>query len=163
MFLGSAFLLGSLKYESMPLIFLSFLFFSTGVICAVLALRLRKRSLYLFLASFFIQIGLFLLLSALHLFPLPFSKAWPLLSVFSGLALFPSGWHRYGLFKTNYIVSSIAFVLLGFVFLVFSLDMVSFSFAQFVLNWWPLIIVLAGLVLVLLALATKDNQRNTTL
>ncbi|MDR2150238.1 MAG: DUF5668 domain-containing protein [Spirochaetaceae bacterium] len=162
MFWGSAFLLGSLKHDSMPVIFLSFLFFSGGVICAVSALRLRKRSLYLFLAAFFIQIGLFLLLSALHLFPVPFSKAWPFLSIFSGLALFPTGWHRYGVLKTNYIVSSVAFMILGSVLLLFSFDMVSFSFAQFVLNWWPLIIILAGLVLVLLALATKDTQRNTS-
>ena len=162
MLLGTAFLLGNLEHDSVPVILTAFLFFGAGVICAVLAIRLRKRSLYLFLAAFFIQVGIFILLSALRILPLPFSKIWPLISIFSGLALFPSGWHRYGAFKTNYIVSSLAFVLLGSVLLIFSLDMVSFSFAQFVIKWWPLIIVLTGLILVMLALATKDNQRNTT-
>jgi hypothetical protein len=40
---------------------------------------------------------------------------------------------------------------------VFSLDLVSFSFRQFILNWWPLLVVLAGLILGLVSLGTKFN------
>jgi hypothetical protein len=75
--------------------------------------------------------------------------------VFSGLALFPAGWHRYGAFRSHYVVPSLAFVMLGSVLLIFSFNMVPFSFAHFMLNWWPLIVVLAGLILVLIALSTK--------
>jgi hypothetical protein len=35
---------------------------------------------------------------------------------------------------------------------------VSFSFAQFILNWWPLLIVLAGMLLTLISLGTKNND-----
>jgi hypothetical protein len=162
MFLGCAFLLGSLADFSRGVILVSFFFVILGVLCAVLAIKLNKRSLYLFFAAFFLQVGLFLFLSALRIFPVPFSRAWPLLSIFSGIALFPSGWHRYGAFHIRYVVPSAAFVILGSVLLVFSLDLVSFSLAQFVSNWWPLLVVLGGLILILVSLSTKytgDSKR----
>jgi hypothetical protein len=51
--------------------------------------------------------------------------------------------------------------------MVFSFRVVPFSFKQFMINWWPLLVVLMGLVLVLLALGTKHNgeasrSRNST-
>jgi hypothetical protein len=157
MFLGSAFLIGSLVAISRTFILISFFFVLLGAGCAVLAIKLNKRSLYLFFAALFLQAGLFLFLSALHIIPVSFSQAWPLLSVFSGTALFPTGWHRHGTFHIRYLVSSAAFIILGSVLLVFSLDLVSFSLAQFVRNWWPLLVVLAGLILTLVALSTKTT------
>jgi hypothetical protein len=38
--------------------------------------------------------------------------------------------------------------------------MVSFSFKQFMLNWWPLLLVLAGLILVLISLGTKGKTED---
>ncbi|MDR2477884.1 MAG: hypothetical protein LBD48_01075 [Treponema sp.] len=157
MFLGSAFLFGSLVEISRTSILFSFLFVILGIGCAVLAIKLNKRSLYLFFAAFFLQVGLFLFLSTLRILPISFSHAWPLISVFSGVALFPAGWHRFGRFKANYVVPSAAFVILGSVLMVFSLDLVAFSLAQFVKNWWPLLVVLAGLILILISLSTKNT------
>jgi len=154
MILGITFLLGSLEQTSRISVFLSFLLVITGASCAVLAIKLNKRSSYLFFASFFLMAGIFLFLSALGIIPLPFSKAWPLLSVFSGLALLPSGWRRYGGFRKRYFVPSFAFVVLGCVLLVFSLNVVPFSFKQFIYTWWPLLFVLGGLTLVLISLVT---------
>jgi cell division protein FtsW (lipid II flippase) len=81
-----------------------------------------------------------------------------MLSIFSGIALFPAGWHRYGIFKVNYIVPSIAFVILGTALMVFSMHLVPFSLAQFVRNWWPLLLALAGLTLVLVSVCTKTRD-----
>jgi hypothetical protein len=157
MFLGSGFLLGSLAGISRISVLVSFLFVIFGTLCAVLAIQLNKRAVYLFFATFFFLVGFFFFLSALHILPVTFSQSWPLLSVFSGIALFPAGWRRFGAFRIAYVVPSIAFVFLGSALMVFSLDLVTFSFRQFMLNWWPLIIVLGGLVLVLVSLGTKSN------
>jgi len=154
MILGITFLLGSLENTSRISVFLSFLLVVAGAFCAVLAIKLNKRSSYLFFASFFLMAGFFLFLSALGIIPLPFSKAWPLLAVFSGLALIPEGWRRYGGFRKRYFVSSFAFIILGCVLLVFSLDMAPFSFRQFIYTWWPLLFVLGGLTLVLISLVS---------
>ncbi|GHV55638.1 hypothetical protein AGMMS49579_18990 [Spirochaetia bacterium] len=157
MFLGAAFLLGSIVGSSRLSVLISFFFVILGSLCAVFAISLKKRSLYLFFAAFFFLVGFFLFLSALKIFPVAFSRDWPLISVFSGLALIPAGWHRYGALRSSYVVPAIAFVVLGSVLMVFSLDLVSFSFRQFILNWWPLLVVLAGLILVLVSLGTKYN------
>jgi hypothetical protein len=156
MFLGSAFLIGSLVAISRTSILISFLFIILGIGGAVLAIKLNKRSVYLFFAALFLQVGLFLFLAALRVLPVPFSQAWPLLSVFSGVALLPTGWHRHGVFRIRYVVSSAAFIMLGSVMLVFSLDLVSFSLSRFVKDWWPLLVVLAGFILVLISLSTKN-------
>jgi hypothetical protein len=42
--------------------------------------------------------------------------------------------------------------------MIFSFRMVPFSFKHFVIDWWPLLVVLMGLILVLLALSTKNNE-----
>ncbi|MDR1024807.1 MAG: hypothetical protein LBL56_03705 [Treponema sp.] len=157
MFLGSGFLLGNLAGISRISVLSSFLFVIIGSLCAFLAIRLNKRAVYLFFAAFFLQVGFFLFLSALHVFPVSFSQSWPLLSVFCGIALFPAGWRSYGGLRIAYTVPSVAFVLLGAGLMIFSLDLVAFSFRQFMLNWWPLLIVLAGFVLVLVSLGAKSN------
>jgi len=157
MILGSAFLFGSLAEISRFSVFVSFFFIILGITCAIFALRLNKRSLYLFFAAFFLQTGLFLFLITLHIIPIAFSKAWPVLSVFAGLALIPAGWRYYGAFRLKNIVPAVVFIILGAGLLVFSLDLVSFSLMQFVIMWWPLLIVLVGLILILLALGTKKT------
>ena len=156
MILGSTFLIGSLRFNiSQISVLISFLLVFFGVTCAVLATRLNRRSLYVFFAALFVQAGLFLFLHAIHIIPVRLSQTWPLLSVFAGMALFPAGWRRYGAPKITYIIPSITFVGLGSALMVFSLNLVSFSFAQFIQDWWPLLVVLAGLTLVLSSLGVR--------
>ena len=155
MFLGTAFLIGSLMEISRASILLSFLLIIAGAGCAVFAIKLNRRSLYLFFAALFLQAGIFLFLDAIKIIPVRFSHVWPLLSVFAGIALIPAGWHHYGAIKVKYMVPSAAFIILGSALMVFSMDMVTFSLSRFVLDWWPLLVLLAGLTLVLVSLSTK--------
>jgi hypothetical protein len=158
MFLGTVFLIVTLTNISRISAMTSFIFIVLGLFLAFFAIQLKKRSLYFFFAAFFLQIGLFLFLAALGMLPIPFSKSWPLISVFSGLALFPAGWHRYGALRSRYVVPSIVFLILGSVLMIFSLDVVPFSFTQFIIRWWSLLVVLAGLTLILVSLGTnKEN------
>jgi predicted neutral ceramidase superfamily lipid hydrolase len=166
MLLGVAFLLGTLTGISRFSILLSFSVMVIGSMSAVLAIKLNRmtlrRSLYLFFATFFILVGFFLFLSALNILPVPFSRAWPMLSIISGIALFPMGWQHYRSFRPRYIVPSIAFIMLGCILLIFSLDIVPFSLTQFVRGWWPLLVALAGLILVLLSIGTRNNTDSTS-
>ncbi|GHT78987.1 hypothetical protein FACS1894130_06600 [Spirochaetia bacterium] len=159
MFLGCAFLLGTLVEISRLSVLWAFFFIIIGSGCAAFAIKLNKRPLYLFFAAFFILVGFFLFLSSLNIVPIVFKEWWPLISVFAGLALIPAGWYRYGVIKIRYVVPAVGFIILGAALLVFSLHIVRFSFKQFMLNWWPLIIVLAGFVLVLISLTTGPSVR----
>ncbi len=160
MLLGIASLLGTISGTSRASIFFSFLVVIIGAVFAVIAVTLNKKSLYFFIAACFLQTGFFLFLSSLNIFPFSLSQSWPLFSVFAGLSLIIAGWRRYASFKPRYMVPSIAFVILGCVLLMFSFDVVPFSFVQFVLNWWPLVLVLAGLILVLVSLGNKTKPED---
>lgn len=155
MFLGCAFLIESLMNVSRVSIVVSFLLIILGITCAVFAIKLNWRSVYLFFAALFLQAGLFLSLYTLHIIPVVLSHTWPLVSVFAGVALLPAGWHRYGVARSFYIVPAFGFIILGAILMIFTLGLVSFSLAQFVRNWWPLLVLLAGLTLVLISLGTK--------
>ena len=159
MVLGITFLLGSLENTSRISVFLAFLLLVVGSSCAVWAIRLNKKAVYLFFATFFIMAGIFLFLSALGIVSLPVSQAWPLLSVFSGLALLPAGWRRYGGIRLRYFVSSCAFIVLGCFLLVFSLKLVPFSFTSFIHAWWPMLLVLGGLTLALISISGKGIRK----
>ncbi|AEF83939.1 putative membrane protein [Treponema primitia ZAS-2] len=162
MFIGSAFLLGTRGGTTPFSVLRAFFFVIIGVLFAFFAIKLNKRSLYLFFATFFLLVGLFLFLSALQIIPFSFSQSWPLLSVFSGLALLPAGWHHFGAVRIRYVVPAIAFVFLGCMLMIFSFRVVPFSFKQFVVDWWFLFVVLAGLLLVLLSLGTKKKSESSS-
>ncbi|MCL2602831.1 MAG: hypothetical protein FWD91_08485 [Treponema sp.] len=158
MTLGISFLLGVLEGASGISVFFAFLLVVGGAVCAFFAVKLNKRPAYLFFTSLFMMTGLFLFLSALGIIDLPIPRAWPLLSVFSGLALLPMGWRRYGAPRKTYIVPSCAFVALGCVLLIFSLQIVPFSFRHFMYTWWPLLFLFGGLTLVLISLGSRRSE-----
>lgn len=155
---GIAFLLGTMSGISHLAVIWSFLFVIIGVLCAALAMKQHNQIINIFLGTFFILIGLVLLLNALHLTPFTLSRGWPLLSVFAGLALLPAGWRHYHSFRANYIIPSAVFVILGCILLIFSFKIVSFSFKEFIINWWPLLLALTGILLVLLSLGSGQNR-----
>jgi hypothetical protein len=161
--LGFAFLLGSEDAISQQYALWAFLFVLSGVGVAFFAIKLNKRALYLFFACLSILVGVFLFLSALTLFPFSFKQAWPLIVVFSGLSLIPAGWRKYKMLKIKFIAPSLAFIALGAGLLIFSFRIVPFKFSQFILHWWPLLILLAGVFLILLTVGTKTTNEEAKL
>ena len=160
MLLGLVFLLGSVAGVSRFSVFLAFIFLIIGSLFAIFALKLNKQAAYLFFAVFFMMVGFFVFLSALGLIPRSiFFRAWPLISVFSGLALLPAGWRHYGAFRSKFVVPSCVFLLLGSILLIFSFRLVTFSFKQFMLDWWPLLVVLVGIILVFGSFGVRDGSR----
>jgi hypothetical protein len=150
--LGIAFLFGSMSGISSILVLGSLLFVIIGVVFAVLSIKFSRSMVYFFFAVFPILIGTFLFLSTMKIIPITLAQGWPLLSVFAGLALFPAGWHQFRGIRYRFLIPSLAFVALGCGLLIFSFKIVSFSFRRFMINWWPLLILLAGLILVLLSI-----------
>lgn len=132
-------------------------FVAVGVFCAVLAARLHDRSRYMFAASFMIQSGLYLLLSVSGVIAVPLLRSWPVLSIFTGLSLIPAGYQRYRAFRSRYVVPALAFAILGSVLLVFSFRLVPFSFRRFILDWWPVLLMLSGVLLTLVSLGSRDS------
>jgi hypothetical protein len=128
-----------------------------GSLLAFAAVSLHRRSRYLFAASLVIQFGLLILLAALGLVQSPWTRWWPLAAVFSGTSLLPAGWHRFGRPRASFMVPAAGFLLLGGVFLIFSFRVVPQSFKAFFIAWWPLLLLLSGVVLTLASLSARGS------
>jgi hypothetical protein len=156
--LGSVFLLSSFASKTHLQIVGSFLLMLIGGFCILLAIKLKRQSVYLFFAAFFILLGLFLLFKVAGIVQLTLKQSWPLLSVFAGVALLPAGKYRYGTIRRIYIIPSIALSALGGFLMIFSLKLTNFSFREFVLNWCPAIIIMAGVILILLSFSANKER-----
>lgn len=130
---------------------------ASGVLLAIISFKMRRRSRNIFLSTFLILTGALLLCIASGLVPYSIFRLWPLLTVFAGLSLMPAGLHRYAGFRARFVVPSLLFIMLGVFFLVFSFRLVPFSFSRFILNWWPLLLVLAGALLMLVSLSARGS------
>jgi hypothetical protein len=158
MLLGTVFLAGTLTGISHFSLIGSCLFFIIGGLFAVITIKIRDRPVYLFFAVFFVLVGLFFFLSGVKAIPVTVGQGWPLFSVFAGFALIPSGLYHYRAVRIPYLIPALAFIVLGLMLVPFSFKLVSFSFKRFMINWWPLLTVLAGLTLVLLSLGTGHKN-----
>ncbi|MDR3356537.1 MAG: hypothetical protein LBO04_05035 [Spirochaetaceae bacterium] len=128
---------------------ISLLVFIIGSLCVFFAVKLRPCSLYIFFAAFLTLLGVFLLFRASGVITAGLKQSWPVLSVFSGVALLLSGSRRYDGIDSSHLIPSVALIVLGLFLLIFSLKITSFSFKQFVLDWCPVIVIMSGIMLVL--------------
>jgi hypothetical protein len=157
MLLGVVILMGTIAGAPHRAVLPASLSIIVGFLFAVFAVRLNRNPRYIFVSAFFIQTGMLLLFVALGTIKEPLSRLWPFVSVFAGLALLPAGWFRYERPKSVFIVPAIAFVALGAALLFFSFRLVPFSFKRFVLEWWPQLLVLSGVILVLISLSSRKD------
>jgi len=74
---------------------------------------------------------------------------WPVFMAIMGLSLIPYALRRRRRHRIDLLISSIFIVLLSLMFLPFSLKRTSITFFQFVLKWWPLLLIIAGLSLII--------------
>jgi hypothetical protein len=155
MSIGLSFLLSEVLGASRKALIWPFVFMVPGAALAIFAVRLNKRSIYLFFAVFIILCSFFLFLSAFGIIPFTISRVWPLISVFSGLALLPTCVHRYGKIRIAYLVPALAFIVLGSILLVFSFHIFPFSFKQFMVNWWPVLLSLSGILLFFISISHR--------
>ncbi|GMO53230.1 MAG: hypothetical protein Ta2G_11110 [Termitinemataceae bacterium] len=159
---GGLFLLSSFAVNINLPIIVSILLIIIGGLLVVLTIKLKKSSAYLFLAIFQVVCGVYLLILFTGIFApsFTFAASWPLISILVGLSLFPAGLRHYKAIKFFYALPAFAFVLLGGVLLLFSTHIVQMSFRQFMLHWWPLIIILSGILLIVLAFSNGRQKKS---
>ena len=99
---------------------------------------LKNRARFFFASSFLLLTGILLL--AIDLNPRFFQMpvVWPLLMLFIAISFIVSGFLRFRKAHALYIVPAVAFSSLGFVFLLFSTNIISISLTSVALWWFPL-------------------------
>jgi len=97
-------------------------------------------------------VGLFIMAVALirfvaRAFGLLAVDYWPLFAIGAGICLLIAGFVRYKGPRPGFIVLSSLFMLLGLFFSIFSFGFSSMRFKAFMSIWWPALLVVAGLFL----------------
>lgn len=73
-------------------------------------------------------------------------RIWPVFMAIAGVSIIPYALLKKGYARAVLLVPSIAIIVLALIFLPFSLRVVSVRFARFAALWWPLLVVLLGLI-----------------
>lgn len=131
-----------------------------GMLLLFISLALTGSSLSLFFGLFFFLMGTVLLLMDSGILPYGFSRMWPTIMISAALSLFPAGLYRARRVRTVYLFPAIMMLVLGIVFLLFSLHVIPVSFRFFVSRCWPLVIILSGGILVVTFYIQQLNAKD---
>ena len=131
-----------------------------GVVCLFVAFAVMQSGLVVFVGLLSFLCGLVVLLVEAHIVPRSYDGMWPAFLIATGLALFPAGLYRLKRLRTIYLFPAISMVVLGCVFLLFSLHVVPMTFGQFMVQWWPLLLVGGGLALVIIFVVQQVNSKD---
>ncbi len=99
--------------------------------------------------------GLLFLLANTVLAGQSLEKIWPLFMLVTGISLVPYGLRRKGPSRATVIVPAIFISLLSLFFLPFSLHREEGGLVSFVRQWWPLILVVLGITLIISFFSTR--------
>lgn len=125
---------------------------------AGLALGHRRR--FYFSSTFLVITGLFLFCLKAGIVTLPLRAVWPFLMLFLGIAFLVAGHARLDGFHPAYFVPAVAFSGLGFLFLLFTTDIIPFSLGSVVL-WWSPVIFLPAILSFLIWLFRRNKPPTT--
>jgi len=102
--------------------------------------------------------GLFILVLNNGVFePLTLKELWPVFMGIVGLSLIPYGARYRRTIRVTLVIPGVILIVLMGVFLLFSLGIVKQTLAEFVVSWWPLLLVFMGLTLVASAWAGRKE------
>jgi len=76
------------------------------------------------------------------------ARIWPAFMLVTGISLVPYGFRRRGAARTAIVIPALFISCLSLVFFPFSLHHTEGGFAAFVRQWWPMIFVILGLLLI---------------
>jgi hypothetical protein len=115
-------------------------------------------SSYVFMGIFFTQVGVFFLFVSAFLQGVDLVRYWPFFMTFAGISLLAYGLRKHGRAQLNLVLPAASIVLLSLVFLPFSLGFIRIHFREFVLTWWPSLIVVLGVAFIAADMLRKNRE-----
>ena len=96
------------------------------------------------------QVGIVVFIANTVMAPIGLNRLWPLFMTVTGISLFVYAFKKGDRnTRVTLIIPSVALIILSFFFLLFSLELVTTGFQEFVGRWWPGLFVIAGAGLVI--------------
>ncbi len=118
----------------------------------------EAHDIYLIPAVVSILLGIFLLAKKIIVPSGELARVWPLFMTAAGLAMALFAFRHHGSSRIKLLVPSASLILLSFIFLPFSLGLSRISFRKFVITWWPVLILLIGVLSIVLHF--RNSRKN---
>ena len=109
------------------------------------------------LGLFFTLTGALVLFIDVGIIPFVMNLLWPVILINAGLSLIFSFIVVHQKIKFSYVILAIFSLILGFIFLLFSLDIIVAPLINLVSQWWPVFFIIAGMGLILLFYIKKQK------
>jgi hypothetical protein len=127
-----------------------------GLVLLYVRLARSGPDYYIFLGTSLLLTGLLLLLTG-TVAPIALARIWPVFLTVIGVALLFYGFRKSKASRVTLTIPGGAMVLLSALFLPFSLDLVTADFAESVAVWWPILLVIVGLALIIMHLRRQKG------
>ncbi|MGN0730239.1 hypothetical protein [Treponema sp.] len=110
---------------------------------------LRRQSLCIALGFMLVFDSVFFALLNIEFLHLNLKELWPVIVINAGLAFLVSDLFIYRKIRTVFLFPSAALFILGVIFLLFSLHLFHISFVKFISVFWPIVLFVLGILLIL--------------
>ncbi|MCR4940968.1 MAG: DUF5668 domain-containing protein [Treponemataceae bacterium] len=112
---------------------------------------IRKKVVWLFFLGFFLASGgVFSLIICFGSFNYSMTHLWPVLVILCGLSYCGAYFHVFHRFSIPSVVPSLVLIGFGGFLLCFSLGIIQIPFRKFISRFWPLFLVLLGIVFIII-------------
>lgn len=128
-----------------------------GILVFFSIVKFRRKSL-MFSGIFLILTGILFFAIDTGFIPLSLESLWPVVVIIGGLSLFISGLYVHRGIRVSIVIPSVSLLFLGGCCLLFSLNIITQPFLQLASRWWPLVLIMAGLFLVVLFFIRNSNK-----
>ncbi len=119
-----------------------------GGIILYFALIRSTGSWWLCIGLFLSLTGIFVLFLDMKIFHRTIEFLWPIIVIIAGISIFVAGTYKSKKIRLMFIVPAFLITVLGTIFLLFSLDIISEAFFIIAGRWWPAMFIFAGICLV---------------
>ncbi len=158
MFFGAFLLVNSLTgaetfFTTRPVVSLTM-----SIVFLFCAIVFTESGAFLFVGLSTLVFGVLSLLMDYSIINLTFKELWPIQVIGCGIALIPSGLYTQKRIRSIYLFPALALIVLGIMFLLFSVHVIKVPFTVFIATWWPVAIIAIGAVLVSLFWVQKSQH-----
>ncbi|MBN2532972.1 MAG: hypothetical protein JXB88_08775 [Spirochaetales bacterium] len=120
-----------------------------------------KRDIYIIFGMILTLGGFFILLVNTVISEKNLVKIWPAFMLITGISLIPYGVRKKKeKYRIAILIPAVTIILLSCIFFFFSLNITGLTFQQFVSIWWPVLIMILGIALILLFLFSKKSAKS---
>ena len=120
----------------------------SGAAIFYVAMTLIHWAIFFFLGLLVFCIGLCMTFVFTGVLPFGTAQLWPVGGMLSGVCLVLTCVFKHRKVRGVYLFPALLIEILGMLFLLFSLDVIKISLSYFIVKWGPLILILAGAVLI---------------